>query len=1038
MDQIREPQILEPIEGEVALHEDVGTQTEDQGHNMQPEVEEIVALRDLSLDGQNTSFAEEDSALEQSEFTQHDSEEQQEEHNHLNVNLPDRNHVDEVVEILPRIPVEFQRNDPPPPPPAVADLDQQFHDLIIASPLWKPIFLGFVCYLNNIIFLSSFILVPIKIGRLVLSGVIHFILMTRSVPSPSSTITNATQILKFNIQHHNPHLYLSAFRIFEKQNYPYPTQLAHDHSSFSSSSSFTFAMDELSTSLVDPFVVEESSEFYEFNLLHSYTKTPMTVDRVTNKVLLMMEMSVGYICLLTMTLILFSGYILFRVNSTHYNSTNLNRNQNANDNTYPQQVPLPDHPHPAEEGHAADADAGNLLPGRLRLMRLYADVLKGIKFALFLMIEYVAIPHLIGWILDLVTLNVFNATVQHRIKFFHQNPILCIFIHFAFGLFFLIHIAIVSSEFRKLIQSHHLLQLLPHNLFTFDENLFQFITNSSLKVLFERILIKLSLVIPSIVLMVLIPTQYGHHLFPGSQKYRLDYGDVSYDVQLPLELLLFHFFLPALIRKYNHSECMRAYVWSLLIWSCDAVGLRSYLLEQEMVEEFYFYFFPPERVRFQGNIQINPLPPPEVQPLEAMVEPVAETEPQDGEGDHLDGRSADNLVEVRDADGHSEEGKEDELEAETKDDLEEVPQSLSTPEHSADQEIEEIIIHEPEEPVELDSVTIDAPEPQQQYVEDPVDHLPPPPLVQPPSRPNHLFLKSCWILLSFSLATSLLFSVVFHLPLLVGRSVMDSLRSLPPFLHSFLFVSSLTRASLQTGNDYYSLSIGYSLLLGSYFATAHVMKEANNQAELLALTRLFLKWFLVAVKTVVLGSVWLTLIPLLIGILIEAIFIIPLWTPLRESPSYSFLQAWAVGLLFLTAWIRSVLPTTPPHPHSLYRRGVVYGMVGDILWRLRFQLLILRGFERIDFTFTLFHVMVPILTTLLDHLLIPYCLARFVGLWYLDSYLQRSLIMRYSFCLYFTLRLAIQSYGYLVEKLRKLHNDIRDSRYLLGTELNNR
>lgn len=92
--------------------------------------------------------------------------------------------------------------------------------------------------------------------------------------------------------------------------------------------------------------------------------------------------------------------------------------------------------------------------------------------------------------------------------------------------------------------------------------------------------------------------------------------------------------------------------------------------------------------------------------------------------------------------------------------------------------------------------------------------------------------------------------------------------------------------------------------MGLYFVGAHVAKEAHNQAELIAFVKLMMKWTVIGTKTFVLGSIWLTVLPLLVGILIEAIFIIPLWTPLSESPVFSFLQAWAVGLLALTAWIR--------------------------------------------------------------------------------------------------------------------------------------
>ena len=124
-------------------------------------------------------------------------------------------------------------------------------------------------------------------------------------------------------------------------------------------------------------------------------------------------------------------------------------------------------------------------------------------------------------------------------------------------------------------------------------------------------------------------------------------------------------------------------------------------------------------------------------------------------------------------------------------------------------------------------------------------------------------------------------------------------------------------------------------------------------------------------------------------------------------------------------------------PPSLFRL-VFYGLIGDILWRLRFQIILLRGFDLVNFNFTLHGVILPLMINLLDHLLVPYCAARLIGLFYLDSYPLRTLIMRYSFLIYFLLRATVASYGFVKEKIIKLHNDIRDSRYLLGTELNNR
>ena len=110
--------------------------------------------------------------------------------------------------------------------------------------------------------------------------------------------------------------------------------------------------------------------------------------------------------------------------------------------------------------------------------------------------------------------------------------------------------------------------------------------------------------------------------------------------------------------------------------------------------------------------------------------------------------------------------------------------------------------------------------------------------------------------------------------------------------------------SIKSGNDYYSLSVGYSLTLALFSTLFHIFKEIQKQPELMAQFRLILKWTMISLKTLVLGSIWITILPLLVGFLIELIVVTPFWAPESESPSYSFLQSWAIGLLSFTAWIR--------------------------------------------------------------------------------------------------------------------------------------
>lgn len=530
-------------------------------------------------------------------------------------------------------------------PPAI-DVDQQIQEALFTAPLWKSVVFSFIILANNVVFLTSFLLLPIKLGRFVLSFIIQTILLIHKFPLAS---LYTPDVMKFNIQHHDPYLYAVLFRSFKNQNYPLPISEDQTDDSFT------------------------EAGVNDFNLLHSYGKIPMTVDRMTNKVLLIVEMSVGYLLLLTVVLVIFSLYIVFRERNTQ-------RMNQSTQNQLPNQS-LPFFPQ-----------------NRQRLIHFYSEVMKWLKVFLFLSIEYTVIPHLIGWILDLVTLSVFSSTIQSRLRFFHQNPLICLIIHFVIGLSFTVHVAIVVSELRKVIQPQYLTKFLPHDIFNFDENTFEMVANSTIKMLFERSLVKLSLALPSILFMVLIPTQFGHYLFPGNiPKYQLNYGEISYEVQLPLELLLFHFFLPALIRKYNHSECVRAYVITVLYWCCHTVGLENYFLDQEVIDEFMIKYFPPQPHVPGRNIQILPI------------------------ANDLDIRHQINEIE--------------------------------------ESEQQENIQTENEPIVEAKEESISDPN------------------VSPPSAPpRYLLLKCIWILVFFSGATAIIFTLCLHLPLIIGRAMMATLR----------------------------------------------------------------------------------------------------------------------------------------------------------------------------------------------------------------------------------------------------------------------
>lgn len=117
---------------------------------------------------------------------------------------------------------------------------------------------------------------------------------------------------------------------------------------------------------------------------------------------------------------------------------------------------------------------------------------------------------------------------------------------------------------------------------------------------------------------------------------------------------------------------------------------------------------------------------------------------------------------------------------------------------------------------------------------------------------------------------------------------------------------------------------------------------------------------------------------------------------------------------------------------------ILVGALGESIWRDRFERVLRRGFLGVEFFVILRNIILPIIVALLDMILIPYFVARMICLASDWNYLQRSLIVRFSFACYVGMRACWFGLVSLKTKILSMHNEIRDSRYLLGTELKNR
>lgn len=184
------------------------------------------------------------------------------------------------------------------------------------------------------------------------------------------------------------------------------------------------------------------------------------------------------------------------------------------------------------------------------------------------------------------------------------------------------------------------------------------------------------------------------------------------------------------------------------------------------------------------------------------------------------------------------------------------------------------------------------------------------------------------------------------------------------------------------------------------------------------------KWCAIVLKSSALLSIWILVIPVLIGLLFELLVIVPMRVPIDESPVFLLYQDWALGLIFLKIWTRLVMLD---HMMPLV----------DESWRVKFERVREDGFSRLQGLWVLREIVLPIIMKLLTALCVPYVLAR--GVFPVLGYplLVNSAVYRFAWlgCL------GISCFLFCAKRFHvwftNLHNSIRDDRYLIGRRLHN-
>lgn len=226
---------------------------------------------------------------------------------------------------------------------------------------------------------------------------------------------------------------------------------------------------------------------------------------------------------------------------------------------------------------------------------------------------------------------------------------------------------------------------------------------------------------------------------------------------------------------------------------------------------------------------------------------------------------------------------------------------------------------------------------------------------------------------------------------------------------------------LSVYHDLHSFGCGFYVLLMSIQVVTHLKTFLAN-VDGTTLLRTAIPRAVQAIKSATVVVLWLGIVPLTAGVLLELTITVPLRVPHNETPYLYLHQDWALGLLIMKLWNKVVLA----------------GRL-NIDWRERVERAREGGFLGLgpNLPRTLQEVVLPVLGWTLVALSVPYAFSH--GLLPLlgCSSLLTNIIYRFSYigiAVFYFSQLFLRS---LYHALRGLHDSIRDDRYLIGRRLYN-
>ncbi|KAK3871776.1 hypothetical protein Pcinc_023101 [Petrolisthes cinctipes] len=199
-----------------------------------------------------------------------------------------------------------------------------------------------------------------------------------------------------------------------------------------------------------------------------------------------------------------------------------------------------------------------------------------VKVALLSVVEIGVFPLIGGWWLDICSLSLFDATLKDREVSFKAAPGTSMFIHWLVGMVYVFYFASFILLLREVLRPGVLWFL--RNLNDPDFNPVQEMIHLPIVRHTRRFLASMVIFGSTVLLMLWLPIKIIHALWPAFLPYHITLSSDTPVSELSLELLLLQVILPALLEQGHTRVWLKLLVRHWCATVSHVLGLRSYLL----------------------------------------------------------------------------------------------------------------------------------------------------------------------------------------------------------------------------------------------------------------------------------------------------------------------------------------------------------------------------------------------------------------------------------------------------------------------------